>query len=222
MSQCEGPRVVVDERGEPDRPRAARTLEAELRPAERLRIRGHQRSQVHELATGLGQGEDFRPRSAPAPAPAATQAAGVDDGGVPRFEAHRRRDSRSGAGILPRRLRDGAIRQPGRLLGDRGDGRIRQDAQRRRRDREDRGRQAGRGPHDLVAPEIRIHDHADRSHVADRRDAADGESGQLVRLARRRASDVGGAGDRGQARQVDPVVCPPRGRSAARRRPRPT
>ncbi len=42
--------------------------------------------------------------------------------------------------------------------------------------------------------------------MADRRDAADGEAGQLVRLARRRATDVGGAGDRGQPRQVDPVV----------------
>ena len=42
--------------------------------------------------------------------------------------------------------------------------------------------------------------------MADRRDAADGEAGQLVRLAGGRPADVGGAGDRGQPGEVDPVV----------------
>ena len=42
--------------------------------------------------------------------------------------------------------------------------------------------------------------------MADRRDAADSEAGQLVRFARGRPTDVGGAGDRGQPRQIDPVV----------------
>ena len=42
--------------------------------------------------------------------------------------------------------------------------------------------------------------------VADRRDAADREPGQVVRLARRRAADVGRAGDGRQPREVDPVV----------------
>ena len=44
-----------------------------------------------------------------------------------------------------------------------------------------------------------------RPDVADRRDAADREAGQVVRLARGRPADVGLAGHRGQAGEVDPV-----------------
>ena len=46
---------------------------------------------------------------------------------------------------------------------------------------------------------------ADRADVADRRDPADDEAGQLVGLAGGRAPDVGLAGDGGQAGEVDPV-----------------
>ena len=42
--------------------------------------------------------------------------------------------------------------------------------------------------------------------VADRRDAADREAGQVVRLARGRAADVGRAGHRREPGEVDPVV----------------
>ena len=41
---------------------------------------------------------------------------------------------------------------------------------------------------------------------ADRRDATDREAGQVVGLARRRAADVGGAGDRREPSEVDAVV----------------
>ena len=45
-----------------------------------------------------------------------------------------------------------------------------------------------------------------RPVVADRRDPADREAGQVVRLAGRRAPDVGRAGDGRQPRDVDAVV----------------
>ena len=92
------------------------------------------------------------------------------------------------------------------LLGDRGDDRVRQDTQRRGWDRED-GRRDTRGRPDHGVPaEIGIHDHADRTSVADRGDAADRETGQIVGLAGRRAPHVGCPADRGEARQIDPVV----------------
>ena len=42
--------------------------------------------------------------------------------------------------------------------------------------------------------------------MADRRDATDREAGQVVRLAGRRAPDVGRPGDRREPREIDPVV----------------
>ena len=63
----------------------------------------------------------------------------------------------------------------------------------------------GRRPDHRVAAQVGIHHDPDRLAVADRRDAADGEPGELVRLARRGPSDVLLAGHGRQPGQVDPV-----------------
>ena len=111
------------------------------------------RAEVDQRAAGLGQGEDLGGRAAAAPAPARAQAARVGDRGVARLGGHslgawrgRRRGGvpRSAAG------RSSAIGATVALA------RIRSVAGRHR---EDRRRQAGRRPHDLVAAEVRIHDH---------------------------------------------------------------
>ena len=164
------------------------------------------RAQVDQVAAGLGQREDRRPGAAPAPPPAGPQAAGVGDGGVARLGRRRDAAAASGAGVLGRRRP--AVRVPADRCRDR---------QRPPRD-PPRGRssaigatvaldrirrvpggtgktavgQAGRRPDDRVPPEIRVHDHPDRSSVADRWDAADREAGQLARLAGRRPPDVRG------------------------------
>ena len=93
----QGARVVVDHRREADRPGAPRTLEPELGPAQGFRVVGDERSEVDQLATGFRQREDLATGAAPAPPPAATQAAWVDNGRVARLGAHRRH----GAGQAP-------------------------------------------------------------------------------------------------------------------------
>ena len=232
----ERPRLVVDERGEPGRPGAARSLETQLGAAQRVGVGGDQRPEVDQLAARLGQGEDLGRRAAAAPPPARPQPARVGDRGVARLApgpcvgrgqpSTRVTAARAGSPSRPlpsrpaRHPRPRARPRPGPCLGDRRDGRVGQDAQGPRRDREDRRRQAGRRPDDRVAPRSGIHDHPDRSVVADRRDPADGEPGQVVRLARRRASDVGRAGDGRQPRDVDPVVAGHEAQDRARGRPR--
>ena len=53
-------RLVVDRRGEADRPGAGRTVDPELRPAELLEVARHERPEILERAAGLRQGEDGR------------------------------------------------------------------------------------------------------------------------------------------------------------------
>ena len=54
-------------------------------------------------------------------------------------------------------------------------------------------------------PEVGVHDHPDGADVAERRDAADREAGQLVGLAGGRPADVALAGDGGEPGEVDAV-----------------
>ena len=91
------------------------------------------------------------------------------------------------------------------LLRDRGDHRVRECPQRRWWHREYGGRDAGRGPHELIPPETRIHDHPRPPGVAERRDPADDETGQIVRLAGRGSTDLRLARDRRQPRDVDAI-----------------
>ena len=58
---------------------------------------------------------------------------------------------------------------------------------------------AGCGPDHLEAPQVRIHDHPHRPHMADGRDAPDGEARQLVGLAGRGPSNVRFGGHRGDS-----------------------
>ena len=62
------------------------------------------------------------------------------------------------------------------------------------------------GPDDRVPPEVRIHDHPHDTRMADGRDPADREAGQLVGLASGSPTDVLVARHSGQAGQIDPVV----------------
>ena len=209
----ERPRLVVDRRGEPGRPRPARTLEPELGAAQGVGVGADAGPEVDERSTGLAEGEHGGRLAAAAPAPARAQAARVGDRRVARLgRATRRVDRRPVPSRVPsRRSRRIAARPPSTSAARRSSligatVALASVRKRRRRHLEDRGRQPGGGPHGRVAPEVRIHDHADRPLEADRRDAADDEADQLVRLARGRPPDVRLAGDGRQPGEVDPVL----------------
>ncbi len=83
--------------------------------------------------------------------------------------------------------------------------RVGEHPERRGRHREDGVRETCRGPDLRVAPELGIHDHAGTLGVAEGRDAADREAGQLVRFARGGTPDVPATDDGRESLQVDTV-----------------
>lgn len=91
-------------------------------------------------------------------------------------------------------------------LGDRSHGRVGKDAKGGRRDREDGRREARGCPHDRVSTEVGIHDHADRPGMADRRNPADREAGEVVRFTSGRPANIRFARHGGEPSEVDPVV----------------
>ena len=72
----DGSRLVADRRGEAGGPGAPRSLEAQLRAAQRLGVLGDAGAQLDQPAADLGEGEDRIALPAAAPAPAGAEAAG--------------------------------------------------------------------------------------------------------------------------------------------------
>ena len=231
-------RLVVDERGKPGRPGAARSLEPQLGATQRLRVRRRPATpRSTRLPPTSDRAKTAGARSAAAPSPARAQAARVGDRAVAGFRRHRRQagqerawfavasaDVRSSSAAGVRRPRLASRSAAGRTSVIGATVALARMRSVPGRDGEDRGREPGRGPDHGVAPEVRIHDHPDRPGMADRRDPADREPGELVGLARRRPANVAFAGHRRQAGQVDPVgpgdEAQERLRAVARRGPR--
>ncbi len=98
----ERPWIVADDRREAIRPGAARTLDPELRAAQRIGVGRDGRSEVEQGAADLRKCEDVGGRPAASPPPAGSKAAGIGDRRVPRLGGHSRGDGTAPAAVASR------------------------------------------------------------------------------------------------------------------------
>jgi len=103
-------------------------------------------------------------------------------------------------------VRSRAAPRSGRIggLGQVGEASARRTPQVHRRDGEDGVGQAGRGPHHRVIEQTPIHEHVERTGMAQWRHTTDREAGGPSRLVAAGPSHRGSADDRAQALDVEP------------------
>ena len=168
MSHSEPVGRIEDGRGEARRPCPEGALDAQLRPAQPVRVRRHERAVVGERAAALREPEDLGAAAAAGPAIAGREAAGILDGLCARPRSRSARTAPPWA--------------PGRTAGDDRVGGAPQVAG---WDRGTRRWACQPPPRPPRIGRVRVHDDRQRLPVAERRDAADDEAGRRAAPRRR-------------------------------------